>query len=170
MAELFDDPTEAAAGDRVEMKVFINKLIIVRPKSYRDDMVTIHTALKPNGVAEAVFANIALLEPYEGEPYKVFRGVLVMQGYLIGAFKGSLNRNLLGTLYLGPPTKGKPPFHFKSLKDNPVAVERGQAWMATHADELLADPEPQFDEPGTGKSTLDTMRAEANPWMEEPPF
>jgi len=162
----FDDPTEAPTGDRVDMKTFVNKLIIVRPKSYRDDMVTIH---KPNG-AEAVFANIALLEAYEGEPYRVFRGVLVMQGYLVGAFKGSLNRNLLGTLYLGPATKGKPPFLFKSLKDNAKAVELGKAWMAQHEAELSADPEPVFDEPGTGKSTLDSMRAEANIWADEPPF
>lgn len=167
MTDMFDDPAEVAAGDRVDMKTFVNKLIIVRPKSYRDDMVTIH---KPNG-AEAVFANIALLEPYEGEPYKVFHGVLVMQGYLVGAFKNSINRNRLGTIYLGPPTKGKPPYMFRTLTDNPKAVERGKAWMMEHEAELLASPEPVFDEPaGERRSTLDTMRSQDNPWIEEPPF
>ena len=162
----FDDPIEAPQGDRVEMKVFVNKLIIVRPKSFQEKFVTIH---KPDG-GEAVFANIALLDTYEGAPWKIFRGVLVMQGYLIGAFKGSLDRNLLGTLYLGQATKGKPPFHFKSLKDNPKALEQAKAWMAEHEAEFMAEPEPQFDEPGTGRSTLDTMRAEDNPWIDQPPF
>lgn len=161
----FDDPTEAPTGDRVEMKTFVNKLIIVRPKSFRDDLVTIH---KPNG-AEAVFANIALLDEYEGQPWRIFRGVLVMQGYLIGAFKGSMNKNLIGTLYLGQATKGKPPFHFKNLRENATAMAKGREWMSQHLDEFLTDPAGDFEaEPG--KSTLDTMRAEANPWLDEPPF
>jgi hypothetical protein len=166
VSELFDDPVAAPMGDRPEMKIFVNKLVIVRPKLYEASKITIH---KPDG-GEAVFANIALLEPHEGESYKVFRNVLIMQGYLVGDFKGSLGRNLLGSIYLGPKTKGLPPFMFKSLKGNPKAVEIATAWMAAHEAELLADPDPVFDEPGNGRSTLDTMRAESNPWAEEPPF
>ena len=165
---MFDEPTLAPIGDKVSMDTFVNKLIVVRPTKYTDSMVT---EFKPNG-AEAVFANIALLEAYDGDPWKIFRGVLVMQGYLVGAFKGSLNRNLLGTIYLGQRKSGqKPPFMFRSLTTNAKAVEMAQAWMRQHEEEFLAAPEPVFEEPDAGrKSTLDTMR-DANPWLsEEPPF
>lgn len=164
---MFDEPVAAPTGDRVEMKTLVNKLIIVRPKSYDKSFVTIN---KPDG-GEAVFANVALLEPYEGQPYKIFRGVLFMQGYLVGAFKGSVDRNLLGSIYLGPKVKALPPFMFKSLKDNPKAVEVATAWMREHEAEFMAEPEPVFDEPAAERrSTLDSMRASGNTWIDEAPF
>jgi len=168
---MFDDPTQAPIGDKVSMETFVNKLIIVKPVEFTDKM---RTEYKPDG-AEAVFANIALLEPYEGEPYRVFNRVLVMQGYLVGAFKGSVGKPnpLLGTIYYGQRKAGqKPPYMYKSLTDNAKAVETAQKWMADHEDELNAVPEAVFVEPDAKKpSTLDSMRADNNPWLsEEPPF
>lgn len=169
---MFDEPTEVTMGDKVAMDTFVNKLVIVRPVDYVKSKIT---EFKPDG-AEAVFANIALLETVEGQPWKVYRGVLVMQGYLVGAFKGSLGRNLLGTIYLGERKAGqKPPFKFKSLTDNPKAVETASKWMQANEAELTASPEPAFDEPAAGTkktSTLDSMRDAANPWLDsgEPPF
>jgi hypothetical protein len=131
------------------------------------------TEYKPEG-GDAVFANIASLQPHDGEPWKIYRRVLIMQGYLVGSFKGSINKNLLGTIYLGQRKTGqKPPYMFKSLKDNPQAVEQATAWMRLHEEEFLATPEPSFEEPEAGKkSTLDSMRDASNPWMDaqEPPF
>lgn len=169
---MFDEPTPVAMGDKVSMDTLLNKLIIVRPIEYKKDQ---KTEYKPDG-AEAVFANIALLEPIEGEPWKIYRRVMVMQGYLVGAFKGSLGATLLGTIHHGQRKTGqKPPFMFQSLKDNPKALEVATAWMRLHEAEFSAEPEPVFEEPtaaaGAKASTLDSMRSN-NPWMdsEAPPF
>lgn len=165
---MFDDPVATPMGDKVSMDTFLNKLIIVRPVEFKRDQ---KTEYKPDG-AEAVFANIALLEPVDGEPWKIYRRVLVMQGYLVGDFKGSLNLNLLGTIYHGERKPGqKPPFKFRSLKTNPKAVDRATAWMREHEVEFLAEPEPVFDEPvAEPRSTLDSMRASGNTWIDEAPF
>lgn len=167
---MFDEPVAVAMGDKVSMDTFLNKLVIVRPVEFKRDQ---KTEYKPDG-AEAVFANIALLEPLEGDPWKIYRRVLVMQGYLVGAFKGSLNRNLLGTIYHGQRKTGqKPPFMFKTLTDNPKAVATATAWMQQHEEEFLTEPAPSFDEPVAEKrTTLDSMRDQANPWYDsgEAPF
>lgn len=168
---MFDEPVAPVMGDKVSMDTFVNKLVIVRPIDFKKSQVTEY---KPDG-AEAVFANIALLEPYEGEPWRIFRSVLVMQGYLVGAFKGSLNRNLLGTIYRGQKKSGQqPPFMFKTLTDNAKAVETATKWMQANEAEFLKGPEVSFDDPGPDKpkSTLDSMRSESNPWLDggEPPF
>lgn len=167
----FGDPEQLPMGDKVSMDTFINKLIIVKPVEFVRSM---KTEFKPDG-AEAVFANIALLEEHEGEPFKVFKRVLVMQGFLVGAFKGSIGKDpLLGTLFYGERKSGqKPPFKFQTLTKNPKAVERAQAWLDQHKAELNEDA--SFGEPeavSTGKSTLDSMRAQqdVNPWLDEIPF
>lgn len=170
MSDLFNDPVQAPSGDRVSMETFLNKLIIVRPVEFKRDQ---KTEFKPDG-AEAVFANIALLEPIEGEPWKIYRRVLVMQGYLVGDFKGSLNINLLGTIYHGDRKPGqKPPYKFRSLKSNQKALDIAAPWMREHEAEFMAEPEPVFGEVAYGeekRTTLDTMRPDNNPWAEEPPF
>lgn len=159
-AVAFDEPSEAALGDRLDLSTIVDKLIIVRPKSYTDKQVTIH---KPDG-AEAIFGNVAVLQPHEGEPWKIYRGVMFMQGYLISAFKGKMPRDLLGTIYKGVATKGKPPFMFKSLTGNAKAVEMAQAWMAVNEAEFYADAEPGgFDEP----TSAGPQRSQ---WDDEPPF
>lgn len=170
MSDLFDDPVAAPMGDRVAMETFLNKLIIVRPLEFKRDQ---KTEFKPDG-GEAVFANIALLEPIEGEPWKIYRRVMVMQGYLVGDFKASLNINLLGTIYHGERKPGqKAPYKFRSLKTNPKALEVATAWMKQHEAEFLAEPEPSFGDVTAGedkRTTLDSMRSESNPWIDEPPF
>lgn len=169
---MFEDPKAAPMGDKVSMEAFINKLIIVRPRDFTDKM---KTEFKPDG-GEAVFADIALLEPVEGEPWKIYRRVLVMQGYLVGAFKGSIGSTLLGTLHYGERKSGqKPPYKFASLTGNPAAVKRATEWMASNEAAFLTDPEPVFEEPvaaaAAKPSTLDSMR-DNNPWLnsDEAPF
>jgi len=166
---MFDEPVATPLGDRVSMETFLNKLVIVRPVEYKNDQ---KTEYKPEG-AEAVFANFALLEPVEGEPWKIYRRVLVMQGFLVGSFKGSLNRNLLGTIYYGQRKTGqKPPYMFKTLTDNPKAVSTATEWMRLNEAEFLNDPAPVFDAPDEQKrTTLDSMR-DSNPWLDsgEAPF
>lgn len=158
----WDEPTAAPSGDRVDIALFVNKLIIVRPLEYVESMVTIH---KKDG-AEAVFADVAFLDAYEGQPYKIFRRVLFMQGYLVGSFKASVGKRLLGTLTLGVATKGKPPYHFKSLTDNPKAAPMASAWWKDHETEFMTQPEPVFDD---AKPSAETQR-QSDPWGDEPPF
>lgn len=167
----FDDPVQQEMGDKVSMDTFINKLIIVKPLEFTDKM---KTEFKPDG-AEAVFADIALLDPVEGEPWKIFRRVLVMQGYLVGSFKGSVGKPnpLLGTLTYGERKSGqKPPFKFVSLTQNPKVVQRAEEWLAAHGEEFNRRPEPQWNEPDEKRpSTLDSMR-DNNPYLtsDEAPF
>lgn len=165
--EDFDEATPVAQGDRIEggMDSLVNKLLIVRPKEFVTDMVT---EFKPNG-AEAVFATIACLDPIEGEPWKVFTKALVMQGYLIGAFKASINKTLIGTIVLGERKAGqKPPFKWQALNDKPKAVERGKAWRAQHGH--LLDKEPDFDEAAASEKPSAETSRKASWDDEEAPF
>lgn len=168
---MFTDPTATPMGDKVTMDTFVNKLVVVRPREFTDKM---KTEFKPDG-AEAVFADIALLDPIEGEPWKIYRRVLVMQGYLVGSFKGSLGAILLGTIHYGERKTGqKPPYKFASLTGNPQAVARATEWMKAHEAEFMKDPEPVFEEPEAAAkkpTTLDSMR-DNNPWLnsDEAPF
>lgn len=169
----FDEVEQSAPGDKVSMDELLNKLIIVRPLEFTDKM---KTEFKPDG-AEAIFADIAVIDGFGGEPWKILRRVLVMQGYLIGAFKNSLNKNLIGTIYQGQRKSGqKPPFMFASLKENPDASAKGKAWMADNRTEFLNPPGATFDD---AKPSAETQRAKQseNPYLnratgftDEPPF
>lgn len=172
----FDDVAQPETGDRVSMDTFLNKLVIVRPVSKTDSM---KTEFKPDG-AEAVFVNIAIIDGHEGEPYKVFRRVLVMQGYLVGAFKNSIGGTLLGTIHLGERKTGqKPPFKFMSLKGDADIVAKGKAWMAAHAGEL-AEAVPEFGDAPSAETQRAKAQASSNPYLnrtpsasaydDEPPF
>ena len=157
----FDEPNEGGGGDRLDVKTIVDKLIIVRPHRYLESQITVH---KPQG-GEAVFANVAVLQPHDGEPYKIFRGVMFMQGFLVGAFKGKMPRDLLGTIWTDVPTKGNPPDKFKSLTGNAKAREMAEQWMAEHQAEFY-DTETSFSEPAaTGAGN--TARSQ---WDDEPPF
>lgn len=169
---MFDDPVQQPQGDYVKMEVLVNKLVIIRPLEFKRDQ---KTEYKPQG-GEAVFANVAVLQPIDGEDWKIFRRVMFMQGYLVGDFKGSLNINLLGQIYEAVADRKpgqKPPYKFRTLKTNEKALAIAAPWMREHEQEFLTDPVQVFGEVSFGeekKSTLDSMRAEANIWAEEPPF
>lgn len=175
------------------------KLLIVRPLEYqKEGFVTAHA---PEGT-DALFADAALLDPIlaavneedeELPPFPAgtqFRGQVVLAGYLKGTFKRYLGKTLIGTIYRGVPTKGKPPLMWEDLTGNTECVTRGQQFLMAHP-EFLIPVEAQFSEavpevieskgyaaggrpsggsvytqhdPGTGpatKSTLDSMRAMA---------
>lgn len=163
----FDEVQQTAPGDKVSMDELLNKLIIVRPLEFTDSM---KTEFKPDG-AEAVFADIAVIDGFGGEPWKILRRVLVMQGYLIGAFKNSLHKNLIGTIYQGQRKSGqKPPFMFQSLKEHADASAKGKAWMADHRVEFLNPPQATFDD-ATPSAETSRKAATDNPWIkDEPPF
>lgn len=161
----FDETPELPQGDRLAngMDSLVGKLLIVRPKEFTDKMIT---EFKPDG-AEAVFANVACLDPIEGEPWKVFSRLLIMQGNLIGAFKRSMDKTLIGTIYLGQRKAGqKPPFMWQALNDKPGAVAKGKAWRGEHGH--LLDKEPEFDE---AAATPSAETSRKNSWdNDEPPF
>ena len=175
------------------------KLLIVRPLKYQDkDFITTHA---PEGT-DAVFVDVALLDPIleavneddETMPGFAadtqFRDQVILQGYLKGTFKRYLGQTLIGTIYKGVPTKGKPPLMWQDLSGDAGCVSRGQQFLIAHPEFLVpvagqfsaAVPEvhegpPSYvppsrptkesvytqHEPGRGpaQTTLDQMRAMA---------
>lgn len=165
----WDEPTTPQQGDQVKMKEIVNKLVIVRPLEYKEKLIT---KPKPDG-GEAIFADLAVFDQDGGNSATIYRHVLIMNGYLVGAFKGSVaNKSpLLGTIYEGVNTKGNPPFHFKSLTGVPKARAIGDAWWATHETEFMTQPDAFGEPEDKPKSNLEQMRQE-NPWLnsDEAPF
>lgn len=199
------DP-EAAKADRLYIPIRRCRgiLMIVRPLKYQSEgFVTEHA---PDGT-DAVFADFAILDPLAaakneenddlpGFPAgQQFRDNSVLQRYLIGTFKRHIGATLIGTIYFGPKTKGKPPIMWQDLATDAACVARGQQFLATHPEFLVpveahitaatADPEPAgpvaYTQPATvaagaprAASTLDTMRTMAaqggNGFDGTPPF
>lgn len=185
------------------------KLLIVRPIEYqKEGFITTHA---PDGT-DALFADAALLDPIraamneEGDELPEFaagtqfRGQVVLAGYLKGTFKRYIGATLIGTVYRGVATKGKPPIMWQDLSTDANCVSRGQQFLIAHP-EFLVPVEAQFSqavpevidqrgyqaqgrpgagsvytqhEPGKGpaQNTLDQMRAmaQANGYDQEPPF
>lgn len=199
-------PTFTTVTDRADTgdKIYLpwarcrNKLLVVRPLEYqKEGFITAHA---PEGT-DALFADAALLDTIpaamneEGDELPAFpagtqfRGQVVLAGYLKGTFKRYLGKTLIGTIYRGVPTKGKPPLMWQDLSDNPECVTRGQQFLIAHP-EFLIPVEASFEqavpevidqkgytaqgrpgagsvytqhEPGKGpaQNTLDQMRAMA---------
>lgn len=158
----FDSPSkeERPKGDRVEVSDLVDKLLIVRPMEF---VTGFKTEYKPDG-ADAVFANIAI--PGENVMYK---SALIMQGFLIGDFKNSIGKNLVGVIYLGQKKPGqKPPYMFRDLNGNEKAMAVARPWMAANKAEFIKPLVSEFDSP-----SAETQRAaaKADPWADdEPPF
>lgn len=210
-------PTFTTVTDKQEAgdKVYLpwarckNKLLIVRPLEYQKEGFV--TANAPEGT-DAVFVDVALLDPIaaavneedvELPPFAAgtqFRNQVVLAAYLKGTFKRYLGKTLIGTIYRGIPTKGKPPIMWEDLTGNIDCVTRGQQFLMAHSDFLIpvqaqfAETVPEVieqrgytaparataesvytqHEPGKGPatSTLEQMRAMANKggYDQEPPF
>src|SRR5688500_16258348 len=142
-------PHEESARDKSDFLPWArcrNRLLLVRPLKYRaEGFVTQH---KPDGT-DVVFCDVALLTPIPeaeneiGDKFPAFasgsqfRNQAVMPGYLKGTFKRYLDKTLIGTIYFGPITKGKPPIMWQDLSGNPEAVAQGQAFLAAHPEFLV---------------------------------
>lgn len=176
------------------------KLLIVRPIEYRKEgFVTQHS---PEGT-DVAFVDAVLLDPIaeavneEDETLRAFaagtqfRGQTVLAGYLKGTFKRYIGQTLIGTIYRGVATKGKPPLMWQDLSTDPECVRRGQDFLIANRDflvpveativtavpEVAAGPPGYTPPPRAGKdsvytqhdpgagpktaSTLDSMRAMA---------
>lgn len=199
------DP-EAAKADRLFIPIRRCRgiLMIVRPLKYQSEgFITEHA---PNGT-DAVFADFAILdalaaaENEEGDKLpgfpagQQFRDNSVLQRFLIGTFKRHIGDTLIGTIYFGPKTKGKPPIMWQDLATDPGCVARGQQFLATHPEFLVpveaqivqSTPEPEPAGPVAyvqpqqevvsgaprAASTLDAMRTMAQQGggsYDQPPF
>jgi hypothetical protein len=202
---------KAEAGDKLYLPWARckGKLLIVRPLEYQREGVI--TKYAPDGT-DAVFVDAALMDPIlpalneEEEELPgfaaetQFRGQLVLSGFLKGTFKRYIGQTLIGTIYRGPITKGKPPIMWQDLSADVGCVQRGQQFLIAHqeflvpqaatftpaASEVMAGP-PGYTpptratkesvytqhEPGKGpaQNTLEQMRAMASKGFEqEPPF
>lgn len=72
-----------------------------------------------------------------------FRDQVVFPGYLNQAFRGYIGKTLIGTLYLGPNTKGKPPVMWRDLSGDPQATQRGAGFLSARP-EFLVPTEAAF--------------------------
>jgi hypothetical protein len=152
----FTTVSDKPAEDRIYLPVARckGKLLIVRPIKYQaEGVITIHA---PEGT-DAVYIDAALLDPIfpaeneEGESLPgfaadtQFRDQMILQGYLKGTFKRYIGQTLIGTVYRGPATKGKPPIMWQDLSADPDCVARGQQFLMTHR-EFLVPVEAAFAE------------------------
>lgn len=144
------------AGDRIYLPWTRakGKLMIVRPLEYRKDgYITTHA---PEGT-DVVFCDVALLDairPATDEDDNdlpgfdagtQFRNQSCLAGYLKGTFKRYIGQTLIGTIYKGVATKGKPPLMWEDLSGNAECVERGQQFLIAHP-EFLIPVEATFTE------------------------
>lgn len=139
-----DQPDEG--GEYIPMARCKGRLMIVRPLEYKREGFT--TKHKPDGT-DVVFCDIAVLDPIpdwedeEGVNHAgflaghQFRNQSVLQGFLKGTFKRYIGATLIGTMYRGAPTKGKPPMMWQDLSTDPDCVRRGQGFMAAHPEFLI---------------------------------
>lgn len=130
------------------------KLLIVRPLEYqKEGFITTHA---PEGT-DVVYADVALLDPIRAMMDEdenelpgfaadtQFRGQTVLPGYLKGTFKRYIGKTLIGTIYKGPATKGKPPLMWEDLSGNSECATRGQQFLIAHP-EFLIPAEAAFAE------------------------
>ena len=148
MTSPFTTVSDKPAEDRIYLPVARckGKLLIVRPLKYeKEGVVTIHA---PEGT-DAVYIDAALLDPIfpavneEGEELPgfaagtQFRDQMILQGYLKGTFKKYIGQTLIGSVYRGPATKGKPPIMWQDLSTDADCVTRGQQFLIAHQEFLV---------------------------------
>ena len=124
------------AGEYIDLKAAVQKLLIVRPLEYKTDF---KTTFSPDGT-DVVFCDIAVVDdvdPATGQQGRVYRSQAILQGYLKGAFKRKIGEMILGMIYLGPPQKGRPPFMWHDLFGDPTAVKRGEDWLLANQSFLV---------------------------------
>lgn len=139
-----DQPAEDR--DYIPMARCKGRLLIVRPLEYKREGFT--TKHRPDGT-DVVFCDIALLDAipdwedeygaqHQGYPAGFqFRNQAILQGYLKGTFKRYIGATLIGTIYFGQPTKGKPPQMWQDLSGDPNCVQRGQSFLAARPEFLI---------------------------------
>lgn len=156
MSSPFTTVSDKPAEDRIYLPVARckGKLLIIRPLKYQDkDFVTTHA---PDGT-DAVFVDAALLDPIHAAVTEddeelpafaaetQFRDQVILQGYLKGTFKRYIGKTLIGTIYKGVPTKGKPPLMWQDLSGDADCAARGQDFLIRHP-EFLVPAAGQFSE------------------------
>lgn len=117
------------------------KLLVVRPLEQIEDWRTREGADPNAWKGKLIIADVACLDAIESAqdeygmpligyaPGHQFRDQVVFPGFLNKAFRDYVGKTLIGTLYLGPNTKGKPPLMWRDLGSDRVAVERGQKFL-----------------------------------------
>lgn len=151
------DPNEFIPWNRVtEMNtprgMRPGKLLVVRPlkviEEWRPEEREKWLA-KGNWVPQLTVIDVAVLDAIEpaadeyGTPLPgfpaghQFRDNTVFPGFLNKAFNRYVGKTLIGTVYLGPNTKGKPPVMWRDLSGDPQAIARGQGFMAAHPEFLI---------------------------------
>lgn len=155
------------------------KLLIVRPLKQIEDF---RKRDDDGWKGTLVVADIACLDPIEpaqdeyGMPLPgfpaghQFRNQVVFPGFLNKAFRSYVDKTLLGLTYLGPNTKGKPPFMWRDLSGDQNAVMRAQQFFATHPeflvpviDEVQPDPVQQ----GYAPAPQQGYQYQQDPWAQQ---
>lgn len=126
------------------------KVLVVRPLQQIDDFRPIQADRDPNAWrGKLTIADVACLDaidaaqdeygmPLPGFPAgHQFRDQVVFPGFLNKAFRNYVGKTLIGLVYLGPNTKGKPPLLWRDLGADPQAIARGQQFLAAFPDFLI---------------------------------
>lgn len=133
---MFSSSGKPDAGEYINLEASVGKLLIVRPLEYKTDFVT---TFSPQGT-DVVFADIAVIDDVDqatGQQGKVWRSQAILQGYLKGTFKRKVGETIIGMLYKGVAKNGRPPFMWQDLFEDPVAVQRGTAWLQANQSFLV---------------------------------
>jgi hypothetical protein len=127
------------------------KVLIIRPLEQIEDFRPPKEGQDPSAWrGRLTIADIACLDPIDptvdptyGTPIPgfaagtQFRDQVVFPGYLNKAFREYLGKTVIGLVYLGVNTKGKPPLHFRDLSAQPEVVTRGQRFLVAFPDFLI---------------------------------
>jgi hypothetical protein len=159
------------------------KLLIVRPIKQIEDF---RKKDQEGWKGTLVVADVACLDPIEAAmdeygmelpgfpPGHQFRDQVVFPGYLNGAFRSYCGNTLIGTVFLGPNTKGKPPIMWRDLSADASAVARGQQFFMAHPEFLIpVEGTFQSTEPGqattsSGQPAVQQGYQQPDPWATAP--
>lgn len=148
MTSPFTAVVQQEPGDRLYLPWARSKgkLLIVRPLKYqKEGFITTHA---PEGT-DVVYADVALLDPIRPatdeddndlpgfDAGTQFRNQTILPGYLKGTFKRYIDKTLIGMVYKGVATKGKPPLMWEDLSGNAECASRGQQFLIAHPEFLI---------------------------------
>src|SRR2546429_3487893 len=119
------------SGDVLAPDTIIGHLLIVRPSEH---VTGINTTF---GEKDGIRADVCVLTMPDdhGQPGKVYRNILWLQGKLVGGLKSQIGELVLARMALGSPKPNqKPPFELDSALEDAACVAAAEAWINAHPD------------------------------------
>lgn len=120
-----------SSGDILAPDTIIGHLLIIRPTEHATGINTTF------GEKDGIRADVCVLTQLDdhGQPGKVYRNILWLQGKLTGSLKSQIGALVLARMSTGTPKPGqKPPFELNSALEDAAAVAAAEAWINAHPD------------------------------------